>query len=386
MPLWIDQLTRRPRLLIGTLVMFALLGLTPAWGAIQIDKLLADDAAAGDDFGNSVSLDRDRALVGARADDDNGDGSGSAYLYERDPGTGVWAQVAKLLANDGAAGDVFGFSVSLDGDRALVGAYLDDDNGRDSGSAYVFERNPGTETWAQVAKLTADDGVAFDQFGYSVSLDGDRALVGAHLDDDNDRDSGSAYLFERNPGTEAWAQVAKLTANDAAASDDFGFSASLDGDRALVGARFDDDNGSDSGSAYLFERNPGTEAWAQVAKLTADDGAVSDRFGFSVSLYGDRALVGARLDDSGNGPDSGSVYVYERDPGTGAWAQVIKLLANDGADSDRFGNSVSLDGDHALIGAIGDDDNGSQSGSAYLFEERNPGTGGMGTGGQTHCE
>ena len=252
MPLWIDQLTRRPRLLIGTFVMFALLGLTPAWGAIQIDKLLAGDGAADDFFGYSVSLDGDRAMVGARLDDDNGNNSGSAYLFERNPGTGAWTQVAKLTADDAAADDVFGYSISLGGDRALVGAIVDDDTGNSSGSAYLFERNPGTGAWAQVAKLTADDGAAVDQFGYSVSLDGDRVLVVARLDDDNGSFSGSAYLFERNPGTGVWAQVAKLTADDGAADDQFGLSVSLDGDRALVGAYRNVDNGSNSGSAYLF--------------------------------------------------------------------------------------------------------------------------------------
>jgi len=160
-----------------------------------------------------------------------------------------WNEVAKLTASDGAAHDYFGTSVSLSGNRALVGAYQDDDNGSDSGSAYVFEWNGSA--WTQVAKLTASDGAASDYFGHSVSLSGNRALVGAYRDDDNGTDSGSAYVFEWDGS--AWTQVAKLTASDGAAYERFGYSVSLSGDRALVGAYLDDDNGSFSGSAYVLE-------------------------------------------------------------------------------------------------------------------------------------
>src|SRR3990172_6640980 len=146
-------------------------------------------------------------------------------------------QQAKLTASDGAAGDVFGERVSVDGDTALVGAMFDDDSGTDSGSAYVFVRS-GT-TWSQQAKLTAGDGAAGDQFGFSVSVHGDTALVTARLDDDKGGDSGSAYVFVRSGTT--WSQQAKLTAGDGAAGDWFGVNVSLDGDTALVGAPFDDD-------------------------------------------------------------------------------------------------------------------------------------------------
>jgi hypothetical protein len=144
-------------------------------------------------------LSGDRALVGAIFDDDSGDDSGSAYVFDFDGTT--WSQAAKLTPDDGAASDIFGRSVSLSGDRALVGAFWDDDNGGNSGSAYVFDFD-GT-TWSQSAKLTPDDGAASDQFGYSVSLSGHRALVGAFLDDDNGDNSGSAYVFEFNDPTDA---------------------------------------------------------------------------------------------------------------------------------------------------------------------------------------
>ncbi|MCJ7571560.1 MAG: FG-GAP repeat protein, partial [Candidatus Thermoplasmatota archaeon] len=146
--------------------------------------------------------------------------------------------------------DYFGYSVSLSGDTALIGVPTDDDNGVDSGSAYIFTRT-GT-TWTQQAKLTASDGTENDRFGYSVSLDGDTALIGATRDDDKGTDSGSAHVFTRTGTT--WTQQAKLTASDGAENDRFGYSVSLDGDTALIGATRDDDKGTDSGSVYLFTK------------------------------------------------------------------------------------------------------------------------------------
>ena len=166
---------------------------------------------------------------------------------------------AKLTAADAAAGDRFGWSVSMDGDYAVVGAYNDDDRGTNSGAAYIFKRD-GT-TWTQQAKFTAADAAAEDQFGWSVCLNGDYAVVGANCDDDLGNNSGSAYIFKRVGTT--WSQAAKLTATDVAAGDRFGFSVSINGDYALAGAFQNDDHGTDSGSAYIFKRNGTT--WSQQA-------------------------------------------------------------------------------------------------------------------------
>jgi len=330
----------------------------------ELQKLLASDAEATDSFGHSVALSGDRALIGALVSDDAGNDSGSAYVYERD-GTGTWVEVAKLTASDAASVDHFGRSVALSGDRALVGAYLDDDAGKDSGSTYVFERDRDG-IWVQVAKLSASDAAAGDQFGISVALsEGDRALVGAHEDDDAGNLSGSAYMFERN-GKGIWVQVAKLTALDAEAGDFFGNSVALSGNRALVGAVRNDGGGTFSGSAYLFERD-GSGMWVQRAKLTASDAAIGEFFGESVALSGDRALVGAILGNNDRGSQTGSAYMFEGDE-TGMWNQVAKLTALDAEANDRFGHSVALSGNLALIGANMDDDFRVNSGSAYVFE------------------
>ena len=320
-------------------------------------KLTASDGAVGDNFGYKVSISGDYAVMGAYRDDDNGSTSGSAYVFERD-GAGVWSEVQKLTASDGADNDYFGISVSISGDYAVIGAYTDDDNGANSGSAYIFERD-GAGNWSEVQKLTASDAAASDYFGRSVSISGNTVVIGVDWDDDNGSNSGSAYVFERG-GAGNWSEVQKLTASDGAANDFFGRSVSISGETVVVGAYNDDDNGSSSGSAYVFERD-GFGNWSEVLKLTASDGALADSFGLSVSVSGDYAVIGAYGDDD-NGSASGSAYVFERD-GAGNWSEVQKLTASDAAENDEFGWSVSISGDYAVIGAYLDD-----SGSAYVFK------------------
>jgi hypothetical protein len=322
-------------------------------------KLTASDGFPNDMFGSFVSISGDYAIVGAYGDDDNGYNSGSAYVFERSGSS--WTQVAKLTASDGAADDNFGFGVSISGDYAIVGAYGDDDNEPNSGSAYIFERSG--RSWTQVAKLTASDGAALDGFGLGgVSISGDYAIVGAHGDDDNGSNSGSAYIFERSG--RSWTKVAKLTTSDGAAFKLFGVDVSISRNYAVVGASGDDNDyiGNSSGSAYVFERSG--NSWTQVAKLTASDGAEYDAFGH-VSISGDYAIVGA-MGDNENGQNSGSAYIFERIGSS--WTQVAKLTASDGAAYDHFG-SVSISGDYAIVGAYGDDDRyGYKSGSAYIFK------------------
>ncbi len=325
----------------------------------QIDefKIIASDGTANDEFGTKVCIAGDYAVVGARFDDDNGNNSGSAYVFKR---TGTsWAPEAKLLPTDGADGDEFGVAVSISGDYVIVGARYDDNNGTDAGSAYVFKRT-GTN-WTQEAKLLPTDGAAGERFGQRLSISGDYAVVGAPFDDDNGSKSGSVYVFKRT-GT-SWAEEAKLLASDGSANDGFGYSVSISGDYTVVGAIGDTDNGTNSGSAYVFKRTGTT--WTEEAKLLPSDGAVNDWFGYSVSIFGDYIVVSARLDDD-NGSNSGSAYIFKR-TGTN-WVEEAKLLPSDGAAGDEFGIVASISGDYAVVGAWYDDDNGTDSGSAYLFK------------------
>jgi hypothetical protein len=320
-------------------------------------KVLAGSGAAGDWLGSAVAIEGNRMVVGAREDDQAALDAGAAYVYEYD-GTD-WIETVKLMSTDAAAGDRFGGSVSISGDRVVVGAYRDDDAGSSTGSAYVYHWD-GTN-WNEQPKLTASDAAAGDSFGISVSVSGDRVVVGAHGADDGGTDSGSAYVYDWNGS--AWVQTQKLTASDPAANDYFSLSVSVSGDRVVVGAWGNDDDGTDSGSAYVFDWD-GTN-WIEQPKLTASDAAGNDRFGNSVSVSGDRVVVGAWGNDD-DGTDSGSAYVYEWD-GTN-WIEQPKLTAADAAGDDRFGRSVSVSSDRVAVGALGDDDGGTDSGSIYVYE------------------
>jgi FG-GAP repeat len=338
----------------------------------QVAKLLASDGAGVDHFGSSVAINGGTVVVGAPHDDDNGSDSGSAYVFERDHG-GVdnWSEAAKLTASDGAEYESFGGSIALSGDTVVVGASFDGGSGYHAGSAYVFERDQGgADNWGQATKLTASDAASYDNFGWSVAISSDTVVVGASGDDDNGSRSGSAYVFERDHGgADNWGEAAKLTASDGGEIDLFGVSVAIRGDTVVIGADADDENGSGSGSAYVFERDHGgADNWGESTKLTASDGVGGDRFGRSVALSGDTVVVGA-LYDNDNGSNSGSAYVFERDHG-GAdnWGESAKLTAPDGAENDLFSSSVAISGGTVIVGAINNDDNGSNSGSTYVFE------------------
>jgi hypothetical protein len=324
----------------------------------SIVKVLAGDGAINDYLGYSVSISGDLALVGAY----NDNGSGSAYIFAKSSGN-LWAEQAKLSANDGSSGDSFGYSVSLSGNLALVGASGDDDNGSGSGSAYIFANTSGN-IWGHQAKLLASDGSSGDGFGHSVSMSGNRAIVGAYGDDDNGSDSGSAYIFT-NISENVWVQQFKLLAGDGSSDDNFGESVSLSDNLALVGAYGDDDNGSESGSAYIFANTSGN-VWIQQSKLLAIDGSFGDHFSHSaLSLSGNLAIVGSHFDND-KGGSSGSAYIFANTSGN-LWIEQVKLLAEDGSSDDNFGKSVSLSGNLAMVGSWGDSENGLYSGSAYIF-------------------
>ena len=322
----------------------------------QQQRLSADDAMARDEFGVSVSVSGDTLVAGAYRDDDGGLNSGSAYVFTRSESG--WNLQQKVTASDATAGDFFGESVSISGDTVVIGAPFDGDAERFSGSGYVFSRR--RNVWTQQQKLTPNDPAARDFFGESVSISGDTLVAGARGDDAVGSESGSAYVFTRSGSV--WSQQQKLTANDAAADDNFGEAVSVFGDTVVVGAHFDDDRGSNSGSAYVFARS-GT-VWSQQQKLTPTDAQARDEFGISVSVYGNTVVAGAHGDDD-DGIASGSAYIFTRS-GT-AWTQRQKLTANDAAPQDEFGCSVSISGSTVVVGARGDDEGGGDSGSAYLF-------------------
>jgi len=374
-------------------------------------ELLASDGTERENFGSAVAVDGDTALVGTPDDDPNGPSSGSVYVFERvEDG---WVQRAKLATDDGQRDDQFGIAVAVEGDTALVGApEATTANGTSTGAAYVFERTDGT--WSQTTKIASDE-EGTQEFGSAVALNGDTAIVSAPADDnDNGLGAGAAYVFERTGG--GWSQEAKLTASDGGeleslgfavglgtdvavlgtaqtelfatvfertdgdwsqettlvpadvdeVDNSFGFSVSVDDGTALVGA-WTDDGGT--GAAYVFDGAAGE--WSQEAKLSVEDGDLSDRFGISVALDGTRALVGARNDQHADGNRAGSAYVFEGSDGE--WTQRARVLADDGRENDRFGGAVALAGDTALVGAPRVDTSGGENvGAAYVFRATEP--------------
>ena len=370
-------------------------------------KLISDDRAGDDYFGMAVAVDGDTALVGAFNDYHEPYFSGSAYLFTRNANTGVWSQAAKLLPSDADTVTTFGWSVALDGNTAVIGAYGDDREADgedpeliDAGSAYVFTKPTTSGGWAdwdatndiEAAKLTASDAEESDQFGYSVAVDGDTIVVGAHLDGDGGDESGSVYVFTKPSGDNGWANwnslsaggkgmlTTKLTAPGAEAGGHFGNSVAIDGNTIVVGANKAD-------SAYAITKpssdanNDGSIDWEDwdsldadgkatlTAKLTADEGEAGDEFGISVAIDGDTVVVSAHKHDQSNTVNnSGAAYVFTK-PGN-AWVtstETAMLTASDGASRDQFGISVAVSGDTVVIGAHRDDDKGDESGSAYVF-------------------
>jgi hypothetical protein len=316
-------------------------------GVIQEELiLLPNDGAAGDQFSH-VDISGTTAIVGAESDDDNGTDSGSAYLFDTTTG----AQIAKLAPADLGIHDYFGRSVGISGDIAIVGAwYHDTDDGLDVGAAYLFDATTGQELF----KLLATDGSSFNHFGSSVAISGDIAIVGAKSDGVNGIDSGSAYIFDVTTG----AQLVKLLPTDGQAGDWFGWSVAISGDTAIVGAIHDDDNGVDSGSVYLFDTTTG----AQLAKLLPSESTPGKSFGTNIAINSTTAIVGVPLDHE-NGSSTGTAYLF--DIATGA--QLTKLFATDAKFGDQFGSSVKMSETMAVIGAWQSDDSGDLSGSAYVY-------------------
>ncbi len=338
-----------------------------AGGWVQRGKLTPSNGSIGDHFGWSVDIDGDIAVVGASGNAARGTSAGMVYLFEKPPGG--WSdmtEATQLTGADTTSGDNFGGAVGVSGTTVLVGADGDDDKGNLSGSAYVFEREQGG--WTQMAKLTAGDGTSSDHFGRAVSISGDSAIVGA---DGN----AAAYVFKQPAsGWADMAQTAKLTASDAASGDYFAWSVSISGDCAMVGAKGDYYNGAYAGAAYVYERpQAGWVDMGETAKLTPRYRNQLDSFGASVGLYGDSAIAGSPgFDGKGYSSNTGSAGLFRKP--AGGWAgmtETVRLTASDAENGDSFGYAVAISGDYAIASAYWDDDMGKNSGSVYIYYVRN---------------
>ncbi len=392
--------TPNRRLALAAISLTAVLAMPTAAQTIYEDfKLLPDDRADGDQLGHSVAISGNTAVIGAYSDDDNGNRSGSAYLFDSRTGH----LISKLLASDGNSGDEFGKAVAISGTNVVVGAHWDDNEiGTAVGAVYVFDTITGKQTLKfvpkeagaydhfgyaaaisgeiaiggsffdngfrgsaylfnattgeQIAKLTANDGAGYEYFGQSVAISDTIAAVGAH----RHNDTGAVYLFDVTTGQ----QIAKLVAEDGAAGDYFGWSVAIYNTTLVVGAsRAEVDGQWGNGAAYIFDMTTGE----QVAKLLAGDADTVSLFGYSVAVNDTVAVIGDHRNYI-NGSNSGSAYVYDTQTGR----MIARILPSDGISEDRFANSIAISGNTLITGAPLDDDNGSSSGSAYLFTAPSP--------------
>lgn len=355
-----------------------------------------------DRFGWSVAVSGQTVVIGAPYEDSSSTGvdstpdesatdAGAAYVFVRDA-KGVWTQQAYLKAHNTGAGDSYGFSVSVSGDTAVVGAYLEDsstagvnnptdDSGNDVGAAYVYVRN-AAGVWSQQAFLKAANAGNLDQFGFTVSISGQTIVVGAQRENsatsgvnstpnDNGVGEGAAYVFQRSGGL--WSQQAYLKASNSQSLDEFGVSVAISGDTIVVGALEEDSASSGvnsipneqlpgAGAAYVFARSGGV--WSQQAYLKASNPGFFDLFGASVAVSGNTVVVGAYREGSGStgvdsppdrsAPDAGAAYVFHRNS-SGVWSQQGYLKALNSGSGDRFGHAVAISGDSVIVGAFGED-------------------------------
>jgi hypothetical protein len=335
---------------------------------IRIAELTSDDGVEGDYFGNSVAIDGDYVVVGAMGEDNEDANAsfdcGALYVFKKDASDN-YTQIAKLVANDGEYYDHLGWVVDISGDYIVTGA----DNAMNlAGSAYVF-KNDGSDNYTQVQKLTASDATTADYFGYSVAISGEYIAVGAFYEHALDiNNAGSAYIFKKDAGVDTFSEVAKLHAEDAQDGDLFGRSIDIDGSYVVVGAWYEDPIGvENAGSAYVFT-NDGNDVFNQVAKLTSGVLEVDGQFGVSVAIDGEYVVVGADHEDFNGMGNAGSAYLFRND-GADNFYQTARINASDAAGGDYFGKAVGISGNDIAVGAnSADPTSNPDAGSAFAFQ------------------
>ncbi|WP_240657355.1 FG-GAP repeat protein [Pseudoalteromonas rubra] len=323
----------------------------------QQAKLIASPLFADDTLGGKVVLNNHIAMLGGMRRDDKGEDAGAVVAFERY--ADKWTQTQIFTAPDAKPGDAFGQSLALTDTTLVIGAPRNDTKANDAGAAYIFHRTG--DSWRYHSKIMASDGAAGDLFGIDVAIDGNTIVVGADLHDKTAENAGAVYVYVLEDNQ--WQQQAKLMASDAGKTDIFGVRVAISGDTALISARRDDVEhlGVDAGSAYIFERT-GTR-WTQAQKLTSPDGSADDRFGRGVALSGDIAIISAMNHDA-QGKDTGALYVYKKHPD--GWRYSSKVIAKNAQPGDQFGWNVGLSGGKAVIATPHHDANGKESGAVYV--------------------
>ncbi len=333
----------------GAVYLFRRSGVT--WS--QEQKLTASDGEPDDVFGTSVDVDGDYAIVGAAEDSPAGHNSGSAYIFHTTGG--AWFEQQKIVPSDHILDDKFGEPVSISGDRVAVSSRFHDDFFNRSGSVYVFVRS--ATQWSEEKKINPSQPITNALFGWAIDLNADHLIAGAPGGATN---AGKAFVFVRSATD--WNEVAKLEPSDGQFGDEFGKGAAVDGGTAVVGSPASDTFGTSSGAAYVFVES--ATGWNETQKLMPPNSMGGDQFGVSVAIRGDTILVGA---DGTSDPESGcgAVYVYVRNGNV--WEYEARWFLEDVSPNQTLGRVVSLDGDTGVSGAIGDSDPGFFTGTGYVF-------------------
>jgi len=324
----------------------------------QIQKIVPDDNEAIDRFGRGAAIWGDYAIVGAPYDDDMGEKSGSAYIYHLEDG--LWHLQEKIIAPDGSPSDWFGWTVSIWEDYVLVGSQNDFVESSFNGSAFIFKRD-GTD-WVFQNKLVAPDPGTFDLFGLSLDIRDGLAIVGAQENDDNGLESGSAYIYKLE-GDTSWNYQAKLLPSDGMAGDGFGGSVNISEGRALVGSPYKNVNLNDDGAVYIF-RNQGDSVWTEDSFIVSPENILAENFGLSVDADDEKVIVGTAR-GFGISEETGSAHLFSEVDGN--FNYEMKLYADDGEHADFFSIVVGVDDNTLICGAQGDDSNGGNAGSAYMY-------------------
>jgi len=322
----------------------------------QVTKITAPDFNVEDCFGWSVSINGNYAVIGNVYDDDNDIQSGSVYVYYFDGE--AWVEQEKLIASDGGFADYFGYAVSVYDDQIVTGAYRDVVGSVRSGSAYVYQRN-GDE-WIETARLTPYDPEEEDRFGAKVDIHGNYAAVASYWDDDQGASSGAVYIYKKTENN--WNFHQKLVPADLLANDLFGTSVFLNNNNLFVGAIGNSTYATNSGKVYVYDLVDGS--WVLVQELYPEDPMTGQHFGQDISTTENYLIIGA-YNDGEQGDKSGAVYVFEAT--NNGWIQSQKLLPDDGHAGAFFGNSVSIYQNNLLIASLYNITGHGESGSIYIY-------------------
>lgn len=318
---------------------------------LELAKFLPGPGGAGSGF--AVDLFGSRVIVGAT----NSSPSGAAYIYEFDSAAGMWRRVAELQPT-GERAQKFGAAVAISDDLAVVGAPRADAPGNlDAGAVYIFRRTSAPDVvpsvWAREASLPQVPHSPGWQ-GQQVAISGGEVFVASN---------GLIQQFTRGGGGQ-WVERSRIQRSS---PDGFGRAMAIHNGVLVVGAQYDGTKGEDAGSAYVFEEtSPGSGQWEERARLYSRSPHVEEHFGRAVAVHGGRIAVGSVPGTLGG--SIGTVSLFERDGAR--WDFLQNVQASDGQLNDSFGSALALHGNQLLVGASLEDSQGSEAGSAYLFEEQ----------------